>query len=377
MNDNAENMKKPSIAECVSNGHPDKVADIIADAVVDSYLQFDPEALCGIRTLVSRDLIIISGESDSFKEVKELDIEGTVRKALKDLGFDGLRETFNHETCRVINVIQHTVLDPNFYDQSVVFEQGSADQCFVVGYATNETNNLMPSASLLSRALIDRLVVVRRNLDYLRLDAKSLVSVEYREGIPRIESIVLSTEHEPGYPIKKLREDIEEKVIHLVLGRLMDQKTVVNINPIGAFENAGPYSESGLSGRKIVVDNYGSSCAVGGGAFSGKDPSKLDRSGAYYARHIAKSIVHSGIAKQCKITLAYGIGISRPLSVRVEASGSELSNSEIEHIVRENFILTPAFIIAYFGMKNLCYQEIAKKGHFGNNPPWESVRFLH
>lgn len=369
---------KHSIAECVSNGHPDKVADIIADAVVDQYLNADSESLCGIRTLVSKDLIIVSGESDSFtiKDVKDLNIEGVVRKTLEQLGFDGVREKFNASKCEIITRIQHTLLDPDFYNPLQVFEQGSADQCFAIGFATDETSSLMPTASSLSRILIDQLSAVRSKLDYLKLDAKSLVCVDYQEGRPRIESVLVSTEHIQGFSIEKLRQDIQEQIISPVLGSLMDQKTVVNINPIGAFENAGPYSESGLSGRKIVVDNYGNSCAVGGGAFSGKDPSKLDRSGAYYARHIAKSIVASKIARECKITLAYGIGISRPLSVKVEASGTELSNIEIEEIVRKNFLLTPAFIINYFGMKNLSYQDIAKKGHFGNDNPWEQARYL-
>lgn len=362
---------RTATAESVSNGHPDKVADILADSLVDAHLKEDPEAHCGIKTLVSKDLIVISGEIGSRANVN---MEKVVRETLLELGFDGQRETFNGLACPILpqyNDVRHELDDPTL---ATFHEQGAADQCFVVGYACDETNLLLPAASVLARRLIDQLTLVREKLPYLRLDAKSLLMMEYKEGVPTLHTVVLSTEHESGFPIRKLRTDLEEQVISPILSGVITPQTRIFINPIGPFENAGPHAETGLSGRKIVADAYGSAAPVGGGAFSGKDPSKCDRSAAYYARHIAKNVVANGLATSCRVMLSYGIGLSRPLSVDIQAEGNTVPLFELEDLVRDRFHFTPRSIIQQLGLLNLSYKEIAKKGHFGHpDYTWEHV----
>lgn len=360
------------IAEAVSYGHPDKVADIIADAIVDAYLAVDQEAILGVKTLVSRDLVVVSGEIGSNERI---DIEHVVRDCLLRHGFDGERETWDSQKTEVrlaYNDVRHELDDP---ENTIFFEQGAADTCFVTGYACKETPQLFPAAPILARALIQQLGEVRTHIPYLRADAKSLVEIAFDDDTPFVKTAILSTEHEPGFSVKKLREDVQEQVIVPTLGALVTKNTVIVINPLGQFEKAGVYAETGLSGRKIVVDQYGSAVAIGGGAFSGKDPSKLDRAGAYYARYVAKSVIAANLADDCTVTLAYGIGMSRPLCVKVIVDGK--ISRETDKIVQENFHFTPRSIIQQLGLLHLSYEDLAKNGHLARDGlPWEKPRPL-
>lgn len=361
-------------AEAMSNGHPDKVADIIADSVVDACLKEDPEAICGIKTLVSRNLIVVSGELGIYKTP---DIERIVRKSLSALGFDGQREKFNALTCK----IQLACNDYNFElarrHVGEIHEQGAPDQCLAIGYACDETNLLLPAAPVFARALIDQLAAVRPHFPYLRLDAKSLVSVETNTFRPRVRSIVLSTEHEPGFDVSKIRADMREAVIDTTLRRFIDKNTKIYINPIGPFENAGPYAETGLSGRKVVVDAYGDRVPVGGGAFSGKDPSKCDRSASYYARLVAKSVVANDFATACTVKLSYCIGLSNPCSLEIETKENSIPPKTIEEKILEHFDFKPRSIYNQLRLHQVSYEEITKKGHFGRlELPWEVPRYL-
>ncbi len=362
-------------SESVTEGHPDKIADQISDAILDACLEQDPYSRVAAETLTATGLVVIAGEITTKAYV---DFQTLVRGVVASIGYDNALYGFDSNTCAVISTINRQSGDI----AQGVDTGGAGDQGMMFGYATNETPELMPAAISLAHKLTRRLTEVRKSgkLSYLRPDGKSQVTIEYDEaGKPvRIDAVVISTQHAESVSNDELRSDILKHVIQAVLpAEWLDENTKYHINPTGRFVIGGPMGDSGLTGRKIIVDTYGGAGRHGGGAFSGKDPTKVDRSAAYMARYIAKNIVAAGLAERCEVQLAYAIGVAEPVSVRVETFGTgKLSSTELTALVRKNFALTPKGIIESLQLRRPIYQQTAAYGHFGRNEAdftWEAT----
>ena len=369
-------------SESVTMGHPDKVADQISDAILDAMLEQDPDSRVACETLVTTGLAMVAGEITTNAYV---DIPGVVRTTIKEIGYTDPAIGFDFENCAVIVSLDEQSPD---ISQGVTEgtglhrEQGAGDQGLMFGFACRETPALMPLPIFLAHKLTDRLAKVRQSgkLPWLRPDGKSQVTVEYGEnGKPkRIHTVVVSTQHTADVKYKTIKKEILEQVILPVLPKkLIDKKMIVHVNPTGKFIVGGPKGDSGLTGRKIIVDTYGGRGCHGGGAFSGKDPSKVDRSASYMARYIAKNIVAAGLADACEVQLSYAIGIADPLSVLVDTEGTaKVDEIMIEKLVRQFFPLTPKGIIKHLKLRRPIYEETARNGHFGRNNPnftWEKT----
>ena len=368
-------------SESVTEGHPDKICDNISDAFLDEYLKQDPDSRVAVETMVTTDFVAISGEVTSKAELDKKSQEELVRKIIREIGYDSKDLMFDANTCQ-INLRLHSQ-SPDI-SQGVTAtedkEQGAGDQGLMFGYATNETAELMPMPILLAHKLIQRLSEVRRNntLSWVRPDGKSQVSVRYEDNKPKkIETVVISTQHSPDVSQEEITKEITEKVIKPVLGDLWNDSIKIHINPTGKFVIGGPHGDAGLTGRKIIVDTYGGFGRHGGGAFSGKDPSKVDRSACYMCRYIAKNLVAAGLAERCEVQLAYARGVAEPVSLYVNTFGTnKIAENQIEKIVRENFDMKPSGIISQLDLKRPIYRKTASYGHFGRNEPeftWEKT----
>ena len=375
-------------SESVTEGHPDKICDQISDAVLDEILKVDPVARVACETLTTTGIVMVVGEITTSEYV---DIQSIVRNVLKDIGYTRAKYGFDASTCSVITSINEQSRDIALgVDSALEYKKGNedkynsvgaGDQGMMFGYACTETEEFMPLPITLAHKLSKRLSYVRKNdiLSYLRPDGKSQVTVEYIDGIPtRIEAIVVSTQHSPSVKIEQIEKDIKEEVINEVIpSNLIDENTKIYVNPTGRFEIGGPMGDAGLTGRKIIVDTYGGFGRHGGGAFSGKDPTKVDRSGAYMARYIAKNIVASGICEKLEIGISYAIGVAKPLSIYVDTFGTgKVSDDKIIEIVKKVFDLRPAAIIDILDLRRPIYRQISAYGHFGRNDidlPWERL----
>ena len=368
-------------SESVTEGHPDKICDNISDAFLDEYLKQDPDSRVAVETMVTTDFVAVSGEVTTNADFDKSSQEKLVRKIIREIGYDNKDLMFDADTCQV-NLRLHSQ-SPDI-SQGVTAtenkEQGAGDQGLMFGYATNETEELMPMPILLAHKLIQKLSEVRRNkvLPWVRPDGKSQVSVKYEDNKPiRIETVVISTQHAPDISQEKIAEEIIDKVIKPVLGDLWNNEIKIHINPTGKFVIGGPHGDAGLTGRKIIVDTYGGFGRHGGGAFSGKDPSKVDRSACYMCRYIAKNIVAAELADRCEVQVAYAIGVAEPVSLYVNTFGTnKIPENEIEEVVRKNFDMKPSGIITQLDLKRPIYRKTASYGHFGRNEPefsWEKT----
>ena len=371
-------------SESVSEGHPDKVCDQISDAVLDACLEQDPESRVACETLATTDLIVISGEITTKAEVNW---EAIARGVVREIGYNDKSVGFSADDCKVFVCIHSQSPDISqgvTAGQGLHKEQGAGDQGMMFGYASNETKELMPAPVLYSHRIVEELAKLRKTnpkkYPFLRPDAKSQVSVRYKEGKPvGVETIVVSHQHTPEMKIKQLEDLVKEVAKKVIPASLMKGNIKYHINPTGRFEVGGPNGDTGLTGRKIIVDTYGGVGSHGGGAFSGKDPSKVDRSAAYMSRYIAKNIVEAGLAEKCEVQVAYAIGIAEPLSINVDTYGTGILEDDavLEKIIRANFDLKPAGIIKSLGLKfpsksGWSYRKSAAYGHFGRNIfPWE------
>lgn len=366
-------------SESVSEGHPDKVADQISDAVLDALLAQDPRSRVACETLVKTGMVILAGEitTDAWVDIEEL-----VRNVVCDIGYDNGDIGFDGKSCAVLNAIGKQSADIAMgVDESANHEQGAGDQGLMFGYASNETDVLMPAPITYSHLLVKRQSEVRKNktLSWLRPDAKSQITFRYEDNKPvAIDAVVLSTQHSPEIGQKALHEAVMDEIIFPVLPKeWLHKDTKYFINPTGQFIIGGPVGDCGLTGRKIIVDSYGGMARHGGGAFSGKDPSKVDRSAAYMARYVAKNIVAAGLAERCEIQVSYAIGVAEPTSISVETFGTgKLAEDRLEQIVREHFDLRPKGLIAMLGLLKPIYQPTAAYGHFGRTEDsfsWEKT----
>lgn len=355
-------------SESVSEGHPDKIADQISDAMLDAILKQDPKARVACETFVKTGMVILGGEitTDAWVDQEEL-----VRKVVTDIGYNHGDLGFDGATCAVLSSIGKQSPEIAMgVDDSEDHEQGAGDQGLMFGYATNETEVLMPAPIYYSHRLMERQAFVRKSgrLDWLRPDAKSQISLRYENGQPvGIDAVVLSTQHGPEVDNKTLREAVMEEIIKPVLpAEWLHKETQFHINPTGRFVIGGPVGDAGLTGRKIIVDTYGGMARHGGGAFSGKDPSKVDRSAAYAGRYVAKNIVAAGLADKCEIQVSYAIGVAEPTSISIDTFGTEkVDTTLIEQLVREHFDLRPKGLIAMLDLYRPIYQQTASYGHFG------------
>ena len=374
-------MKTIFTSESVTEGHPDKVADQISDTVLDAILAQDPHGHVACEVLVNTGLVLVSGEITTKCYV---DIPKLVRQKVIDIGYDHGDMCFDGHSCSVLTAIDEQSPDiAQGVNEDSKHEQGAGDQGIMFGFAIHETPELMPLPISLAHKICRRSAEVRKQkiIPYLRPDGKAQVSVEYENGKPiRVSAVVVSLQHAGNISHEQICADVKKEIISPVLGDFIDKNTIFHINPTGKFVIGGPQGDCGMTGRKIVVDTYGGMGHHGGGAFSGKDPSKVDRSAAYMARHIAKSIVGSGLASKCEIQLAYAIGVAEPVSVFVETFGtSKLSFEDLEQLVRKSFPLTPKGIIEYLDLLQPIYAQTAVYGHFGRedlNVSWEKVKEL-
>ncbi|MFH1240700.1 MAG: methionine adenosyltransferase [Candidatus Diapherotrites archaeon] len=365
-------------SECVTEGHPDKVCDQISDGILDAIYTDDPQGRVAVETLVTTGMVIVAGEVTTTTYV---DVQSVVRNVLKRIGYDNPECGFDYQSVGVLTAIHEQSPDiAQGVDEKAEHEQGAGDQGLMFGYATNETENFMPLPIDLAHKLTMKLTEVRKNgtLDYLRPDGKSQVTIEYEDGKPkRIEAVVIAAHHSADVDMEKLRADIKEKVIMPVCGDLIDENTKFHINATGAFVLGGPPADTGLTGRKIIVDTYGGHGSHGGGCFSGKDPTKVDRSASYMARYIAKNIVAAGLADKCEVQLAYCIGVAEPVSVLVSTHGTnKVPEEKIEEAVKKIFPLKPAAIIKHLNLRRPIFSKTAAYGHFGRNDPdftWEKT----
>ena len=368
-------------SESVSEGHPDKVADLISDAILDAILKQDPVARVAAETLTSTNMVVLGGEITTIAKV---DYEQVVRDTLKFIGYDNIDYGIDYKTCEV--QIKYGIQSPDIaqgvdgaFDDPL--DQGAGDQGLMFGFASNESDQFMPLPIHLAHRLVERQSFMRKKgiLSWLRPDAKSQVTMQYKDGIPeKIDTIVLSTQHAPEIPLKDLKEAVIEEIIKPVLPEdLVKGEINYLINPTGRFVIGGPQGDCGLTGRKIIVDTYGGAAPHGGGAFSGKDPTKVDRSAAYAARYVAKNIVASGLAAKCLVQVSYAIGVAKPTSIMIDSFGTaKLSDEELSNIVIENFDLRPKGIVSMLDLLRPIYRKTAAYGHFGRTEPefsWEKV----
>lgn len=357
-------------SESVSEGHPDKVADQISDAVLDAIIARDPHARVAVETLVKTGMAVIAGEVTTSCYV---DLEDIVRRVITDIGYSNSEVGFDGATCAVLNGIGKQSVDINQgVDRAKPEDQGAGDQGLMFGYATNETPSLMPAPVYYAHRLVERQSELRRNgtLPWLRPDAKSQVTINYEGDQPKVDAVVLSTQHDPGISLDDLRAEVLEHIIKPVLpNEWLTDDTLYHINPTGHFEIGGPVGDAGLTGRKIIVDTYGGMARHGGGAFSGKDPSKVDRSAAYIGRYVAKNIVAAGLADRCEIQVSYAIGVAEPTSISVNTFGTgALSDMDLATVIRQVFDLRPYAIQNQLELLNPMYQLTATYGHFGREP---------
>jgi len=357
-------------SESVSEGHPDKVADQISDAVLDAIIARDPLARVAVETLVKTGMAVVAGELTTTCYV---DLEDIVRDVITGIGYNSSDVGFDGATCAVLNGIGKQSPDINQgVDRAKPEDQGAGDQGLMFGYATNETPNLMPAPVYYSHLLVQRQSELRRDgtLPWLRPDAKSQVTINYEGGSPKVDAVVLSTQHDPSISLEDLRSEVLEKIIKPVFPEgWLTEDTLYHINPTGNFVIGGPVGDAGLTGRKIIVDTYGGMARHGGGAFSGKDPSKVDRSAAYMGRYVAKNIVAAELADRCEVQVSYAIGVAEPTSISVNTFGTgKISDIELAKVIREVFDLRPYAIQNQLELLNPMYQITAAYGHFGREP---------
>jgi len=366
-------------SESVTEGHPDKMADQISDAVLDAVFARDPNGRVAAETLLTTDFVLVAGE---ITTTAKIDVEKIARETILDIGYDDPEKGFDGNTCEVMVKIHEQSPDIAMgVNESEEHEQGAGDQGLMFGYATNETRELMPMPVHLAHMLTRKLAEVRKRdiLPYLRPDGKSQVTVEYEGGRPqRVDSVVIAAQHSEEVDLGNLRKDIVEKVIREVIPRgYLDENTKYYVNETGRFVLGGPSADTGLTGRKIIVDTYGGQGSHGGGCFSGKDPSKVDRSGSYMARYIAKNVVAAGLADKCEIQIAYAIGVARPVSILVDTFGTcKVKEERIEELVQKNFDMRPAEMIKKLDLRRPIYRKAAAYGHFGVEDPdftWEKT----
>ena len=366
-------------SESVGEGHPDKMADQISDAILDAIIEQDKDCRVAVETLVKTGLVVLAGEITTTAEV---DYEAIARKTIKRIGYDQAKLGFDDQSCEVLSAISKQSPDIAMgVDRAEKKEQGAGDQGLMFGYATNETRELMPATIQLSHQLVKKHAEVRRNggLKWLRPDAKSQVTILFEDGKPKsIDTVVLSTQHDEDISMDQIQKGVMEHIIKPVLpSELLTEETQYLINPTGNFIIGGPVGDCGLTGRKIIVDTYGGMARHGGGAFSGKDPSKVDRAAAYAARYVAKNLVAAGLTDRCEIQVSYAIGVAKPTSVRVKTFGTEkISKEKIVHLINENFDLTPFGIMNMLDLLQPIYEKSAAYGHFGRedeNFPWEET----
>ena len=382
--------KRLFTSESVTEGHPDKICDNISDAILDALMAQDPMSRVACETVITTDYVMVMGEITTKAKV---DYEKIVRDTIREIGYDADEKGFNCDTCEVKILLDSQSADiamgvdkaleakENQMSDEELEAIGAGDQGMMFGYATDETEEFMPYPIALAHSLSKKLTEVRKNgtLDYLRADGKSQVTVEYDENEKpiHINAVVISSQHAADVTQEQIHEDIRREVIDKVLPKELDDKTKIYINPTGRFVIGGPNGDSGLTGRKIIVDTYGGYARHGGGAFSGKDCTKVDRSAAYAARYVAKNIVAAGLAKRCEIQLSYAIGVAQPTSVMVDTFGTgKLSDEKLVEIIRENFDLRPAGIIKMLDLRRPIYKQTAAYGHFGRlelNLPWEKT----
>ena len=378
-------MRKFFTSESVTEGHPDKICDQISDAVLDAIIEQDPNARVACECIATTGLVLVTGEITTECYV---DISRVARETIREIGYDRAKYGFDCDTCSILTAIKEQSPDIALgVDNSVEHREsgeiadriGAGDQGLMFGYATDETEEYMPLPITLAHKLARKLTEVRKEgvVDYLRPDGKSQVTVEYEGRTPvRIDAVVISTQHSETVTTEQLRKDIKKLVIDSTIpADLVDENTKYFINPTGRFEIGGPHGDSGLTGRKIIVDTYGGSCAHGGGAFSGKDPTKVDRSASYMLRYIAKNVVAAGLAKECHIEVAYAIGVARPVSLFVDTKGTGvIGDDKIVEIINKEFDLRPYSIIKTLDLRRPIYKNTAAYGHFGRSEfPWEKL----
>ena len=378
-------MRKFFTSESVTEGHPDKICDQISDAVLDAIIEKDPNARVACECIATTGLVLVTGEITTECYV---DISRVARETIREIGYDRAKYGFDCDTCSILTAIKEQSPDIALgVDNSVEHREsgeiadriGAGDQGLMFGYATDETEEYMPLPITLAHKLARKLTEVRKEgvVDYLRPDGKSQVTVEYEGRTPvRIDTVVISTQHSETVTTEQLRKDIKKLVIDSTIpAELVDENTKYFINPTGRFEIGGPHGDSGLTGRKIIVDTYGGSCAHGGGAFSGKDPTKVDRSASYMLRYIAKNVVAAGLAKECHIEVAYAIGVARPVSLFVDTKGTGvIGDDKIVEIINKEFDLRPYSIIKTLDLRRPIYKNTAAYGHFGRSEfPWEKL----
>lgn len=361
-------------SESVTEGHPDKVADQISDSILDAIYEKDPNGRVACETLVTTGLAFVAGEitTSCYVEIPKI-----IRRTIKEIGYNNPEYGFDHMTCGVITAVQEQSPDIALG----VDTGGAGDQGMMFGYATNETPELMPLPIMLAHRLVRRLAEIRKEkiVDYLRPDGKSQVTVEYHDGKPvRVDAIVLSAHHSRSVKIDQIRNDMKKLVVDKIIPKqYVDKKTRLFVNPTGRFEVGGPQGDTGVTGRKIIMDTYGGVGSHGGGCFSGKDPTKVDRSGSYYSRYIAKNIVAAKLADRCEIQVAYAIGIAEPVSLMVNTFGTgKVSEEKLKKLILDNFDLTPRGIIRDLKLRRPIYRKTAAYGHFGREEegfPWEEI----